>query len=194
MKISVQHPLLQRLRKFDAEIVPPGSHTVDDGLGAVGLILSKKLDESRYECYTPANCITFAHTGGEGVHFSFLCRDGAVEAESPIVITNPGAWGNNFVVGEDLFDFLCLGCHRGYFALEQLAYDRDTTLEVYTNEHWQPSNASHHSVGYCPDEKQTRVLRRLTEALRLRPWTDPKRFELLQKRFLSLLAPPLEQY
>lgn len=38
-------------------------------------------------------------------------------------MTVPASGGQSVVVGADLFEFLSLGARRGYFALEQLAYD-----------------------------------------------------------------------
>ncbi len=70
---------------------------------------------------TEAGLACFANTGGNGVHYSFLCRDGVPLGDSPVVLTHPGGSGH-MVVGENLREFLCLGVPTGYFVLEQLFF------------------------------------------------------------------------
>jgi hypothetical protein len=176
------------LRLLDREAGMRFPDPISPGLMRLGLILDGQLDASRYDRATPRNCRTFAHTGGEGVHFSLLVRDGRICEESPVVITIPLL--ESLVVGETLFDFLCLGRHRGYFALEQLAYDRALTLKVFTDPHWQANERRHRSVGYAVDETDYRLLDWLAGELELSPWTDPERFQQLQDRFLPLLQLP----
>jgi hypothetical protein len=122
--VSIEHPLwntLQDLNKVAARRFPAD---YDKGLGRLGLILYSQPKHGGYWC-TPTNTLAFAGTGGEGVHFSFLVQDLKVNEKSPIVVTIPAAFGQpNFVGGESLFDFLCLGYHRGYFALETLPSER----------------------------------------------------------------------
>lgn len=87
----------------------------------VGLILLSKLDKLSYWC-TPENSATFAKTGGDGVHFGFLLENGEVYNDSPVIMTLPCADTANIVVGENLLDFLSLGCRGGYFELEQIEF------------------------------------------------------------------------
>jgi hypothetical protein len=129
----------------------------------------------------------FAGTGGDGVHFNFLVPDGWIRENPPVIVTIPDMGGLNFVVGDNLHDFLCLGAYRGYFALAELAYNLDLTLEVFTNRDWQSSERSHESVGYTLDEEQKTVLEFLTNELGLRPWSDPRHFWDLQQRYGGLL-------
>jgi hypothetical protein len=191
----VDHPLLGRLRQLDKEAARrfPRPRHFDPGLGSLGLILDRQLDQSRYSYSTPLNCRTFAHTGGEGVHFSFLVEDGLVREGSPVVVTIPAVGGQNFAVGENLFDFLCLGVHRGYFALEQLAYHLELTLEVFTNPDWQPTESWHGSVGFVTGRESKRVLAFLTSELGLRPWPSPDRFTALQERYIGSLELPAQE-
>lgn len=163
---------------------------LDPGLGALGLMIDKRPDQSRYPFATPANCQTFASTGGNGVHFSFLLLEGKDEQNAPVVVTVPAAGGLNFIVGDNLHDFLCLGYYRGYFALEQLAYNRDLTMLVYTTGDWTPTEPRHGSVGYVLSEEKRPVLDLLISRFDLRPWTDPKRFQQLQDMYLPLLSEP----
>jgi hypothetical protein len=98
----------------------------------------------------------------------------------------------NLIVGETLLDFLCLGSRRGYFALEQLAYDQKETLEAYTNSAWQPMAPWHESVGFQVEDQERRMLDFLSERFGLRPWTEAKRFDELQARYARLLKLPPE--
>lgn len=190
--VRVDHPLYRRLLDLDKEVVRrfPVPAWRDPGLGSLGLIFCRNLDELRYPHFTPLNCRTFAGTGGNGVHFSFLAQDRAISEWSPVVVTIPAVGGLTFVVGESLFDFLCLGSHRGYFALEQLAYYRELTLDVFTNPNWQPTEPWHDSVGYLNDEVKEPLLAFLRSELSLRPWADPEHFTRLQERYEPLLRFP----
>jgi hypothetical protein len=190
--VRIDHPLFERLRQLDKEAEHRFPGRFDPGLGSLGLILDKRLDQSRYSFSTPLNCQTFAHTGGEGVHFSFLVQEGMISESSPIVVTVPAMGGRSFVVGENLFDFLCLGAHRGFFALEQLAYYPELTLEVFTNPKWQPTASWHGSVGFVPGEERKRLLAFLKTELGLRSWPNAGRFEVLQERYAGCLELPAE--
>jgi hypothetical protein len=191
-RIAIDHPLWKRLRALDkvaARRFPwnvPGKY-YDPGFGALGLILEPRPRVSAYSC-TPTNCLTFAGTGGEGVHFSFVGQDGKVTERSPIVITIPEVFAN-FIGGESLFDFLCLGYHRGYFALETL--DSEKCFEAYASADWQPTTQSDYAVGYVLDDRKREVLRFLIEELGLSPWKDLKgKFRRLQELYMPLLQVP----
>jgi hypothetical protein len=88
-------------------------------LGPVGLFLENPAAASRWEyTTTPADALTFASTGRNGVHFSLL-EHGA----GPVVMTAPMSFDSpNRVVGADLPEFLALGCRTGYRRLEALAH------------------------------------------------------------------------
>lgn len=89
----------------------------------VGLILIRPLEKWGYDS-TPVNSQSFAHTGGDGVHFGLIDLGVGISEDSPVVMTVPMAANpKNVILGENLFDFLCLGCESGYFMLEQLSYD-----------------------------------------------------------------------
>jgi hypothetical protein len=85
----------------------------------IGLQLEDPARASRWEyTTTPADALTFASTGRNGVHFSLL-RHGA----GPVVMTAPMSFDSpNRVVGADLAEFLALGCRTGYRRLEALAH------------------------------------------------------------------------
>lgn len=184
---------LRALQEFDADVrsrveLP---RWADPGIGCLGLILDQKPDSHRYDWCTPTNCQTFAGTGGEGVHFSLMVIDGSINDRSPVVITTPGGGdGRSWIVGSDMRDFLSLGYHRGYFALEQLSGDQELTLTVFTNKDWQPTESWHDSVGYTIGPHHKQILDLLIERFALRPWQDPQHFYELQKRFGPLLELP----
>jgi hypothetical protein len=141
--------------------------------GAVGLILRDEEGPYGYDS-TPLNADTFAKTGGDGVHFSFLLRPGQPVESAPVVMTVPMAFDDeNHVVGEDLRDFLSLGCHFGYFCLEQLAYDREGTVaEIQA------------SKGPPRKDPNARLLAAIREHFGLTPWRDVAgRLELLRERY-----------
>lgn len=179
----------KRLRSLHADACKQIKQPYDRGIGCLGLILDKKLDQSRYDWCTPSNCRTFATTGGNGVHFSYLKTKSRSPGNSPIVMTNPGGGsGLSYIVGENLWDFLCLGYHRGYFALEQLDYQLELTLEVFTNSRWRSTDKRHDDwVGYLLKPKQRAVLKFAIKRLQLRPWSGPQRFHELQDRYLPAL-------
>lgn len=100
---------------------------------AIGLILIRPLENYGYQS-TPINSSAFAHTGGDGVHFSLVHLDGMVLEASPVVMTVPMQFDqSNLIVGSNLFEFLCLGERTGYFCLEQLVYDRSRASDLLLN-------------------------------------------------------------
>ena len=85
----------------------------------VGLLLHHEPVQWEYSS-TPVNSVTFASTGGDGVHYGCVDDSGG---EGFVVMTVPMGFDHpNVVVGADMVDFLRLGYHCGYFVLEQLSY------------------------------------------------------------------------
>jgi hypothetical protein len=94
-------------------------------LGDAGLFL---LDPPRRAYYdvTPRDSVTFAYTGGDGVHFGVLCAPEAPDADpddGPVVMTVPMGRAKRIVLAGSVGEFLSLGASDGWFGLEQLAYD-----------------------------------------------------------------------
>jgi hypothetical protein len=88
----------------------------------IGLLLPDPGETWSAYDVTPVNSITFAHTGGDGVHYGFLHDESG--RRTAVVMTVPMAFDEpNYIVGTSLRDFLSLGCRTGYFSIEQLAYD-----------------------------------------------------------------------
>jgi len=94
-----------------------------DAFLSIGLRLHNAKKPWQYYC-TPQNVRTFASTGQDGVHYSFLQLSASAPplSESPVVMTVPMNFDNqNIVVAENLYEFLCLGARTGYANLEVLA-------------------------------------------------------------------------
>ncbi|MEM7016382.1 MAG: hypothetical protein AAF512_03460 [Pseudomonadota bacterium] len=92
----------------------------------IGLVMNRELVTEIYNS-TPKNCLCFASTGGDGVHFSIL--KGFEPDDSPVVMTVPMCFDNeNMIIAESMKEFLDLGCRYGYFCLEQLCYDFESTV------------------------------------------------------------------
>ena len=129
---------------------------------------------------TPINTLAFARTGGDDVHFGMLSIDGVFGDASPIVMTVPMAdkdpMNCNFIVGETLHDFLCLGCVHGFFSLEKLAYPWKT--ELFT-EHERPEEPSDDQINY----------ERFRSAFTLSRWSE---IEQRQKDLDSRYKPKLK--
>src|SRR5688572_1018832 len=86
---------------------------------------------------TPVNSVTFASTGGDGVHFGLLQGLSTTSRDGPVVMTVPMAALDhvrdaNHVVAESIREFLGLGCVRGWCELEQLAYRSEYALELHS--------------------------------------------------------------
>ena len=86
-----------------------------------------------YTFVAPSNTVSFATTGGDGCHFSFITRaDGSWSADCPIVLIVPAGYGDAcVVVGANLWEFLCLGRRTGYFVLENLSGRLDEFIAEY---------------------------------------------------------------
>jgi hypothetical protein len=121
----------------------------------------------RYESSaTPINTIAFAETGGDFVHFSLVTSNGKVSDECPVVVTIPSSldsvWEQNFIVGESLQEFLCLGCVAGYDLFEELNV-----------EDWSEVAAQ---LAIPPDDKEAKeALGQLRRELKLKPMRDIER-------------------
>lgn len=187
-RVNIKHQLWDKLRVLDKEATKRFPADFDRGFGSLGLILHDPPDRSEYWC-DPLNGLTFASTGGNGVHFSFIAQEGKVTENSPIVVTIPAAGQPNYIAGESLFDFLCLGYHRGYFALETVGTKE--FFDAYASGAWQPKEDRDFAVGYGVNEHQRKLLDFLIAELGLSPWNDLKRkFKRLQKLYFPLLEVP----
>ena len=97
-----------------------------------GLDPIRPMEHFGYFC-TPKNSKTFAATGGDGVHFGFVDGLNNRGTPGPIVMTVPMSDVNNVIIAEDFQEFLSLGYHVGWFALEQIVYDLDYAIDYHSN-------------------------------------------------------------
>lgn len=159
--------VFQDLVTLDAELAkrtprPPNALSTFD-CSEVGLILRAEEGPLTYSL-TPVNTDTFAYTGGNGVHFGFLGVENRSPEHYPVVMTVPMSDLSNHVLGENLHEFLCLGCTYGYFALEQLAYDRGSTImAIQSGEHACKGDA---------DREELKLLEELCARFNLAPWKN----------------------
>jgi len=186
-RITVDHPLLERLRDLDKEARQRFPSRFDRGLAGVGLILYQQLVVSTCEWCPPLNCRTFAETGGDGIHFSLLVQDGAITENSPIVMTIPPDGGQSLIVGETLYDFLCFGAHNGFFALPIWP---DATLRPYPSPASNPDEVPHSSARSDSEERERQVLAFLIAQMDLQPWTSMRKLTQLQEKYGPLLRLP----
>lgn len=189
-EIEVNHPLLDELREVAAEAKERFNSPWGDGnLIDLGLGVSDALSYSCYDWCSPINCATFASTGIDGTHFSFLIVDGGLGADSPVIMTTPANMGKSVVVGENLFDFLCLGSRRGYI-LDRLAGSHHRGLEDLIDANWYPGKPASEWLATQSADYPGNMLAFLVDRLNLHPWTDPGRWDELQERYASLLRLP----
>lgn len=136
---------------------------------------------------TPKNSISITRTGGDGVHYGVV---GDLNADSPVILTIPMAW-ENVIVGENLLEFLCLGCCTSYFWLEQLVYDYNWTVNLIqqaSDVYYGKMAASDYSDGtyLSIDDPVFTALRRWFD---LKPWQDvDKRLKELQALYADKLV------
>jgi hypothetical protein len=166
---------LRRVHQFVAERFP--HEYLDVGLGAVGLFLNDPPKNAGYPC-TPLNSLTFAGIGVDGIHIGSVTDSHEMDPLAPIVITIPMAFESpNFIVGQSLYDFLCLGCRNGYSNLANLHTHFDDTMEYYQG---RDDNVF--------DDRVPDILLTLAAELSLEPWADvQKHFIDLQSRFMPVL-------
>ncbi|MDF2765128.1 MAG: hypothetical protein K0S81_2122, partial [Rhodospirillales bacterium] len=145
---------------------------------ACGLLLERRPSPWTYFC-SPRNALTWASTGGDGVHFGLLQLDEVAPERAPIVMTVPLSDARNVVVAEGFAEFLGLGYHVGWFSLEQLAYDPAWTAEYFAKAEREPDCEA--------------VLKRIRSSLRLKPVPlNLDRILQLKNKYLSLVQLPDE--
>ncbi len=180
MTTVVPQPLL-RLFELSRVISKDTRGDKMSSFGAVGLFLYPAFDYPTY-INTPKNSATFASTGGDGVHYGFLCGGEFSEIDPPIVMTVPMNFDlPNIIVGSNLNEFLSLGCRYGYFGLEQIAYDPLNTLHELRTGVYDPD---------CPDE-EIGLLKTISAEFEVTPWADPEaRLNQLRLKYHALLELP----
>lgn len=150
---------------------------LDEGLGAIGLFLHAPPKNAGYRS-TPANSITFAGIGVDGIHFGSVTDGDVIDPMSPVVMTIPMAFeASNYIVGQTLYDFLCLGCRHGYSNLGNLHLNFEATIEYYQNP----------PVDFY-DERSPDILQTMVDELALVSWQDVRgHFLDLKSRLMPML-------
>ena len=152
----------------------------NDFFDPIGLILQIPPKREEYWC-TPLNCVTFARTGGDGTHYSLVSIPKRRRDQWPVVMTVPMSDDPNVIVGEDLRDFLALGCRAGYFGLEGLVHQPRATIAELKRAAYDDE----------ADKRQIRMLKTIATKFELKPWADPRRrLAELKRRFHATLELP----
>jgi len=166
---------LYRVHDLTKQLYP--HEYLDEGLGAIGLFLYDPPTKSAYPA-TPLNSVTFGGIGVDGIHFCSITDEPEVDPMAPVVMCIPMALEiPNFVVGETLHDFLCLGCRHGYSSLGSLHLNPEEVIRYYES----PPERFF-------DERSESMLQTLSAELSLEPWTDFRgRLEELESKYSKLL-------
>lgn len=155
---------LEKLHHFVARFARAHDGNADGLFREVGLILYPlSVLETGYTS-TPRGSVTFATTGGDGVHFGLMRVDGEITSASPVVMTVPMNWDSpNLVVGANLSEFLSLGSHFGYGDLEQLTYQREQTIREIE---------AANGIAFEDLPEGGAILAALTREFELQPWPE----------------------
>jgi len=174
----MRNPTVDDLLRLHAVATDRFPHEyLDVGLNAIGLFFHDPPKNAGYP-QTPVNSITFTSIGVDGIHFGSITDGDIVDPDAPVVLTIPMAFDEpNFIVGENLHDFLCLGSCNGFAELGNLHIDTAATLDRYINE---PDDFY--------DERSPGILALLRNELALSPWPDVHRhFADLQSKYMHTL-------
>jgi hypothetical protein len=195
MEHSFNNSTYDELYKLASKVAEKIDSDESEAFESIGLLLID--EQSRYsENYSPLNSISFARTGGDGVHFGLLKLNNEIDNESPVVMTVPcNIDCINTIVGENLYDFLCLGSVTGFFFLEQLSYKKERYLDTIFDFEKLLKDAYYDQDALDEDEEyigtQKILLEILRKNLKLCSWNSPeKHFKELQETYLKLVKIP----
>jgi len=183
--IRVNLPLLERLYDLNAEVATKFPAGWDNGMGQMGLLLSRRVYNGGYWC-TPTNSLSFGGTGGDGAHFSLLITGDSIDEETPVIVTVPDNFGEpadaNVVLGRGFKDFLRLGLHCGYFSMAQFSFNANEALEHYSRTDWDGGES------WFPSDNHRVVAEHVAKTLNFtRLVYSPAEFEELQVEFKPLM-------
>jgi hypothetical protein len=169
---------LRRFHQVASDAATKFGSSTDSVFDPCGLILELPPVEGHYWC-TPTNAITFASTGGDGVHYSYMKDFDSSDGKLPIIMTLPCADENNVVIAESFEEFLNLGYFVGWFSLEQLVYQEERAISYFTK-------PDEELRDYAEDR-----LEFLREALQLRPVPPQmQRLSWLKDQYFGLIQIP----
>ena len=92
-------------------------------LGDCGLRLEIPPIPNYIDWCTPRNVMTFATTGCDSVHYSYLVDGRLPDSACPIVMTLPCVNELSWVIAENFQEFFDYGYYVGWRELEQLYYE-----------------------------------------------------------------------
>ncbi|MGB3300141.1 MAG: hypothetical protein WBA76_17910 [Phormidesmis sp.] len=192
--MKTNFPLFESVLALDEVIKERFPQNVCSGLEALGTIFTGLdcLENGGYHA-TPTNTLSFARTGTDGEHFSFLVFNNRIDSRSPVIFTTPVNYGGieNVVVAKNFDIFVRLWLRYGGFALGEFAYNIERAIQVYTTEQQQPAEKLSTVFDYAPDEQMQKILDFAAKALRMQPYIyTAAEFLALQRRYLPLLQMP----
>ena len=172
---------LQTLYDAAAAIGPKFGLSPEAVFGDCGLWLEIPPVPSYIGWCTPRNVMTFATTGCDSVHYSYLVDERLPASACPIVMTLPCVNELSWVIAENFQEFFDYGYYVGWFSLEQLYYEEEEGAAYFR----QPS----HTFGEIGDQQ----LPLLRKALNMKPVPPTlARFAELQQKYGALLdIPPM---
>lgn len=174
---------LQALYDAAAAIAPRFNLSAEAVLDYCGLLLEIPSVRDYIDWSTPRNVLTFATTGGDSVHYSYLVDERLPEGVCPIVMTLPCADAQSFVIAENFQEFFDYGYYVGWFSLEQLYYEEEEGAAYFRQ-----ASPTFGDIG-------TEQLPLLRKALNMKPVPPTlARFAELHDKYHALLdiPPPLE--
>ena len=181
-RIDMRIPVpLAMLHEIAHEVAAAREATVETVFDDVGLLLDEPPVAHHYAWCTPTNVLTFARTGGDGVHYSYLPSWGGLDGIDPVFMTLPCDSGRTVVVAESFEEFFAHGYHVGWFSLEQIVYQGERAVPYFA----------------APDPQQSPQAEALLQLLRERLFIEREplslaRFETLQDLYLGALTLPDE--
>ena len=172
---------LQALYDAAATIGPQFNLSAEAVFDYSGLILEIPPVRNWIDWCTPRNVLTFATTGGDSVHYSYLVDERLPAGVCPIVMTLPCASELSLVIAESFQEFFDYGYYVGWFSLEQLYYEEEEG-EAY----FRQASPTFGDIG-------TEQLPLLRKALNMKPVPPTlARFAELQQKYGALLdIPPM---
>lgn len=151
----------------------------------VGLLLHRNPLLGEYP--GPPNGAQFGYTGGDFTSFSYLDVGDPSFGGSPVILTIPPlVHGHHIdaIVGENLHEFLSLGCQAGFFFMD--LYPDQSFYDLYCNPDGDWLNEEEEEEEDRSERK--RLLAVLINEFSLAPWRNiEKRLEQLQKEYGHLV-------